>query len=153
MIGGGRITIFGVSVSVPNSLLGRWVGDLREVIPPRPHGQNTRSKRWSLSGEGRIDGQIVERDYLGRDMDRTGMVITMDRGEGSRDYEYVGHGKADYEMVSKCSKVTSGETKKLFHTSSEPEKAAVDGLSRPSGGTDRDRDRRVQGGRQRTHHR
>ena len=71
------------------------------------------------------------------------MVTTMDKGEGSRDYEYVGNGKADYEIVSKCSEMASGETKKLFHISSEPEKAAVNGLSGPSGGPGRGR--RVQG--------
>ena len=110
-----------------------------EVIPPRPHGQNTRSKRWILSGEGRIDEKIVEQYYLSEDMGRTGMVNMRDK----RDYGYVGTGEANYGKVDTFNEMVSDEVKKLFLSLSESEKAAVCGLSGPRGGPDTDR--RVQG--------
>ena len=110
-----------------------------DLIPPRPHGQNTPSKRWILSGEGQIDGKIVKQYYLSKDMSRTGMVNMRDK----RDYGYVGTGEANYGKVDKFNEMVSDEVKKLFLSLSESEKAVVCGLSGPRGGTDRDR--RVQG--------
>ena len=63
-----------------------------------------------------------------------------------QDYEYVGTGEANYGKGGKIGEIVSAEVKKLFLSLSEPEKAAVFGLSGPSGGTDRDR-RACAGGR------
>ena len=54
-----------------------------------------------------------------------------------RDYGYVGTGEANYGKVDKFNEMVSDEVKKLFLSLSEFEKAAVCGLSGPSGGFDR----------------